>query len=42
MDTDIRMEARNVNFYYGEKFAVVIQGFDLDGDGKVDSIEVLE
>ena len=23
-------------------FAVVIQGFDLDGDGKVDSIEVLE
>jgi len=25
-----------------EKFAVVIQGFDLDGDGKVDSIEVLE
>ncbi|MGD9129990.1 MAG: helix-turn-helix domain-containing protein [Candidatus Bathyarchaeota archaeon] len=29
------------NFSY-EKFAVVIQGFDLDGDGKVDSIEVLE
>jgi DNA-binding transcriptional ArsR family regulator len=29
------------NFGY-EKFAVVIQGFDLDGDGKVDSIEVLE
>jgi DNA-binding transcriptional ArsR family regulator len=25
-----------------ERFAVVIQGFDLDGDGKVDSIEVLE
>ena len=25
-----------------EKFSVVIQGFDLDGDGKVDSIEVLE
>ncbi|TRO51262.1 ArsR family transcriptional regulator [Candidatus Bathyarchaeota archaeon] len=25
-----------------DKFAVVIQGFDLDGDGKVDSIEVLE
>jgi DNA-binding transcriptional ArsR family regulator len=25
-----------------EGFAVVIQGFDLDGDGKVDSIEVLE
>ncbi|MEM3783723.1 MAG: helix-turn-helix domain-containing protein [Candidatus Bathyarchaeia archaeon] len=29
--------------YKGEDtFAVVIQGFDLDGDGKVDSIEVLE
>jgi len=25
-----------------EDFATVIQGFDLDGDGKVDSIEVLE
>ncbi|MEM3577190.1 MAG: helix-turn-helix domain-containing protein [Candidatus Bathyarchaeia archaeon] len=25
-----------------ESFATVIQGFDLDGDGKVDSIEVLE
>jgi DNA-binding transcriptional ArsR family regulator len=25
-----------------EPFAAVIQGFDLDGDGKVDSIEVLE
>jgi DNA-binding transcriptional ArsR family regulator len=25
-----------------EKFATVIQGFDLDGDGKVDFIEVLE
>jgi len=24
------------------KFATVVQGFDLDGDGKVDSIEVLE
>lgn len=24
------------------KFATVIQGFDLDGDGKVDSIEILE
>ncbi len=24
------------------KFGVVIQGFDLDGDGKVDSVEVLE
>jgi len=29
--------------YKGEdNFATVIQGFDLDGDGKVDSIEVLE
>ncbi len=28
--------------FSGEKFAVVIQGFDLEGDGKVDSIEVLE
>ncbi len=29
--------------YPGEgDFAVVIQGFDLDGDGKVDSVEVLE
>ncbi|MEM3623624.1 MAG: helix-turn-helix domain-containing protein [Candidatus Bathyarchaeia archaeon] len=29
--------------YKGEdSFAAVIQGFDLDGDGKVDSIEVLE
>jgi predicted P-loop ATPase len=25
-----------------DAFATVIQGFDLDGDGKVDSIEVLE
>ncbi len=30
------------NFGEEEKFAAVIQGFDLDGDGKVDSIEVLE
>ena len=30
------------NFGDEEKFAAVIQGFDLDGDGKVDSIEVLE
>jgi DNA-binding transcriptional ArsR family regulator len=30
------------NFVEEEKFATVIQGFDLDGDGKVDSIEVLE
>jgi predicted P-loop ATPase len=29
--------------YNGEDmFAKVIQGFDLDGDGKVDSIEILE
>ena len=29
--------------YHGEDtFAVVIHGFDLDGDGKVDSIEVHE
>ncbi len=29
--------------YQGEdNFATVIQGFDLDGDGKVDSVEVLE
>lgn len=29
--------------YNGQKkFATVIQGFDLDGDGKVDSIEILE
>ncbi len=26
----------------GDAFAVVIQGFDLDGDGKVDSVEVTE
>jgi len=30
------------NFGGEEEFATVIQGFDLDGDGKVDSIEVLE
>lgn len=30
------------NFTDERKFATVIQGFDLDGDGKVDSIEVLE
>jgi hypothetical protein len=29
--------------YHGEKtFAAVIQGFDLDGDGKVDAVEVAE
>jgi len=28
--------------FSGQKFAVVIQGFDLDGDGKVDFIEALE
>lgn len=26
----------------GETFSTVVQGFDMDGDGKVDSIEVLE
>jgi DNA-binding Lrp family transcriptional regulator len=30
------------NYRKGNSFAVVIQGFDLDGDGKVDSIEVSE
>jgi DNA-binding transcriptional ArsR family regulator len=30
------------NYCGEEKFATVIQGFDLQGDGKVDSIEVLE
>jgi DNA-binding transcriptional ArsR family regulator len=30
------------NYRSEDTFAVVIQGFDLDGDGKVDSIEVLE
>lgn len=34
---------KTVKGYNGEDtFAKVIQGFDLDGDGKVDSIEVLE
>jgi len=30
------------NFRNEKNYATVIQGFDLDGDGKVDSIEVLE
>ncbi len=30
------------NFHGEDTFATVIQGFDLDSDGKVDSIEVLE
>ena len=30
------------NFSGQDKFATLIQGFDLDGDGKVDSIEALE
>jgi len=30
------------NFNGDERFATVVQGFDLDGDGKVDAIEVLE
>ncbi len=29
-------------YHVGEDFGAVIQGFDLDGDGKVDSIEVSE
>lgn len=34
---------KTLKAYKGEEtFATVIQGFDLDGDGKVDSIEVLE
>jgi DNA-binding PadR family transcriptional regulator len=31
-----------MNYHGEETFATVIQGFDLDSDGKVDSIEVLE
>jgi hypothetical protein len=30
------------NYRGEETFAAVIQGFDMDGDGKVDSIEVTE
>jgi DNA-binding transcriptional ArsR family regulator len=30
------------NFGNNHEFATVIQGFDLDGDGKVDAIEILE
>jgi hypothetical protein len=30
------------NFTATDDFAAVIQGFDLDGDGKVDAIEALE
>jgi DNA-binding transcriptional ArsR family regulator len=30
------------NYHDGEPFAAVIQGFDMDGDGKVDAIEVPE
>ena len=30
------------NYRNQEKFATIVRGFDLDGDGKVDSIEVLE
>ena len=33
---------KSLKKFDAEKFAVVLQGFDLDGDGKVDSIEVLE
>ncbi len=31
-----------LNNYESEEFYAVIQGFDLDGDGKIDNIEVLE
>jgi hypothetical protein len=30
------------NFHGEDSFATVIQGFDMDGDGKVDSIEIRE
>ncbi len=30
------------NFHNQKKFACVVRGFDLDGDGKIDSIELLE
>lgn len=34
---------KTLSTYHGEEaFAKVIQGFDMDGDGKVDAIEVLE
>lgn len=34
---------KSLKYYHGEDtFATVIQGFDLDGDGKVDSIDILE
>jgi hypothetical protein len=34
---------KTLHAYHGEEdFATVIQGYDLDGDGKVDSIEVPE
>ncbi len=33
---------KTLKSFGAEEFAVVIQGFDLDGDGKVDAIEVLE
>ena len=28
--------------YHGVPFATIVQGFDMDGDGKIDSIEILE
>ena len=34
--------SKTLKKYNEDNFAAVIQGFDLDGDGKVDSIEVLE
>ena len=33
---------KTLSNFKDDNFAVIIQGFDLDGDGKVDSIEVLE
>jgi len=33
---------KTLSNFSDDNFAVIIQGFDLDGDGKVDSIEVLE
>jgi DNA-binding CsgD family transcriptional regulator len=33
---------KTLSNFSDNNFAVIIQGFDLDGDGKVDSIEVLE
>lgn len=37
-----RFWKRALENYDGEPFATVTKGFDLDGDGKIDSIEILE